>query len=43
MSKLEQENLSFTVYTNMYTVVYNYCTSTKMQIKPDGHKGTRFL
>ena len=42
MLRLEQ-GLSFTAYTNLYTTVYNYCTSTKMQTKPDGHKGTRFL
>ena len=38
MSKLE-EGLSFTAYTNLYTTVYNYCTSTRMHSKPDGHKG----
>jgi len=42
MLRLEQ-GLSFTAYTNLYTTVYNYCTSTKMHTKPDGHghKGTR--
>ncbi|KAH8796887.1 Cullin [Flagelloscypha sp. PMI_526] len=32
MTKLES-GLSFSNYTNLYTTVYNYCTSTKMQGK----------
>ncbi|PFH50426.1 hypothetical protein AMATHDRAFT_61141 [Amanita thiersii Skay4041] len=39
MTRLE-EGLSFNGYSNLYTAVYNYCTSTKMHNKPDGHKTT---
>ena len=35
MNTLEN-GLSFAGYTNLYTTVYNYCTSTKMQGKMDG-------
>ena len=39
----KQESLSSTTYTDLYTTVYNYCTSTTIQTKPNGHKGKRFL
>jgi hypothetical protein len=39
MTRLET-GLSFNNYTNLYTAVYNYCTSTKMQsVKTDGNRG----
>lgn len=34
-----QQDLSFAAYTNMYTTVYNCCTTIKMV--SSGHKGTR--
>lgn len=34
MNTLEK-GLSFAAYTNLYTTVYNYCTSTKMHGKVD--------
>jgi len=38
MNKYE-EGLSFVYYTNLYTTVYNYCTSTKMQnSRADGNR-----
>jgi cullin 1 len=38
MNNLEA-GLSFANYTNLYTCVYNYCTSTKMQNnKTDGNR-----
>ncbi|GLB34233.1 putative cullin family protein [Lyophyllum shimeji] len=37
MTRLET-GLSFPAYTNLYTTVYNYCTSTKMAGKMDGHR-----
>lgn len=40
MTKLE-DGLSFTGYTNLYTTVYNYCTSTKMHGKLDGNRSKR--
>ncbi|KAM6496298.1 Cullin [Amanita muscaria] len=43
MTRLEQ-GLSFTAYTNLYTTVYNYCTSTRMHAsRPDGHKGANLV
>ena len=33
-----EEGLSFTAYTNLYTTVYNYCTSTKMHGRLDGNR-----
>ena len=33
-----EEGLSFTGYTNLYTTVYNYCTSTKMHGRLDGNR-----
>ena len=44
MSRLKQEGVSFTTYTNMYTVVYNYCTSVP-SLKSEsagGPKGTYY-
>lgn len=41
MTNLEA-GLTFPNYTNLYTAVYNYCTSTKMTgmgSKPDGNRG----
>jgi len=35
-----EEGLSFTGYTNLYTTVYNYCTSTKMHGRLDGNRCT---
>ncbi|KAG5650078.1 hypothetical protein H0H81_000849 [Sphagnurus paluster] len=37
MTRLEI-GLSFPAYTNLYTTVYNYCTSTKMAGKMDGNR-----
>jgi cullin 1 len=37
MKSLER-GLSFAGYTNLYTTVYNYCTSTKMHGKMDGNR-----
>ncbi|KAG6811936.1 hypothetical protein H0H92_005165 [Tricholoma furcatifolium] len=37
MNRLET-GLSFPAYTNLYTTVYNYCTSTKMAGKPDNNR-----
>ncbi|KAF8076837.1 Cullin [Lyophyllum atratum] len=37
MTRLET-GLSFPAYTNLYTTVYNYCTSTKMAGKMDGNR-----
>ncbi|KAG6853139.1 hypothetical protein C0991_006619 [Blastosporella zonata] len=37
MNRLET-GLSFPGYTNLYTTVYNYCTSTKMVGKQDGNR-----
>jgi cullin 1 len=34
--------LSFKGYTNLYSTVYNYCTSTKMHGKLDGNRSTCF-
>lgn len=39
MSRLES-GLSFSNYTNLYTTVYNYCTSTKMQGKLEHNRST---
>ncbi|KAL1716976.1 Cullin [Schizophyllum commune] len=33
-----EKGLSFSHYTNLYTTVYNYCTSTKMQGKLEGNR-----
>ena len=33
-----EEGLSFAGYTNLYTTVYNYCTSTKMHGRLDGNR-----
>ena len=33
-----EEGLSFAGYTNLYTTVYNYCTSTKMHGRLDGSR-----
>ncbi len=33
------KGLSFTAYTNLYTTVYNYCTSTKMHGRLDNNRG----
>ena len=32
------EGLSFPDYTSLYTTVYNYCTSTRMQGRTDGNR-----
>lgn len=37
----QSHGLSFTAYTNLYTTVYNYCTSCQMDTKPAGNNGTR--
>ncbi|RDB19810.1 Cullin-1 [Hypsizygus marmoreus] len=37
MTRLDTD-LSFPAYTSLYTTVYNYCTSTKMQGKLDGNR-----
>ncbi|KAE9386643.1 Cullin repeat-containing protein [Gymnopus androsaceus JB14] len=37
MNKLDS-GLTFPSYTNLYTTVYNYCTSTKMHGKPDSNR-----
>jgi cullin 1 len=37
MNTLEK-GLSFAGYTNLYTTVYNFCTSTKMNGKIDGNR-----
>ncbi|KAG6831984.1 hypothetical protein H0H87_003128 [Tephrocybe sp. NHM501043] len=37
MNRLET-GLSFPAYTNLYTTVYNYCTSTKMAGRSDGNR-----
>jgi cullin 1 len=37
MNTLEK-GLSFAGYTNLYTTVYNYCTSTKMHGRMDGNR-----
>ncbi|KAF5388288.1 hypothetical protein D9615_000826 [Tricholomella constricta] len=37
MTRLET-GLSFPAYTNLYTTVYNYCTSTRMSGKMDGNR-----
>jgi cullin 1 len=38
MTRLET-GISFAKYTALYTVAYNYCTSTKMHGKPEGNRG----
>lgn len=35
--------LSFKGYTSLYSTVYNYCTSTKMQGKMDGNRSALFV
>ena len=37
MNKLDT-GLNFPSYTNLYTTVYNYCTSTKMHGRLDGNR-----
>lgn len=41
MTRLET-GLSFADYTNLYTTVYNYCTSTKMHGKLEGNRSKSF-
>lgn len=37
MNKLDT-GMNFDSYTNLYTTVYNYCTSTKMQGRQDSNR-----
>jgi len=41
---LLEAGLSFVDYTNLYTAVYNYCTSTKMHSRMDsGSRSAHFV
>ncbi|KAF4619424.1 hypothetical protein D9613_004852 [Agrocybe pediades] len=38
LMKNYDKGLAYTAYTNLYTAVYNYCTSTKMHARIDTHR-----